>query len=372
MSLKVLAVVHEAYPGAPSAALDVCRFMSVRLKAEFKFILLRGGPIKDDFESVGEVLVLRNASSRVTGLRSGLAFLRDRLAVAGLCARWRPSVLYLSSILSVLASPVLRPLGLPAVLHVYELDAYYPLVERRMNAFKSWPKLYLATSEAVCRHLTEKIGVEPSKVALAYGAIDAERVLRLAGETPAENLRAGWDALVGGAGRDWRRKGVDLWLKAAAAIRARMPGKKIRFVWIGEIPEEDRARLLAEAGETGDSVRFLGFLANPYPFYAQFDVFLMTSREDPLPLVVMESLLLEKPVLCFEGRGGSPEVVRSDAGASVPFPDTERMAGEAARFLSDAAARTAAGKTGRRRVLETHEAAVLAKTVRSALEGAAR
>jgi len=108
MSLKVLAVVHEAYPGAPSAALDVCRFMSVRLKAEFKFILLRGGPIKDDFESVGEVLVLRNASSRVTGLRSGLAFLRDRLAVAGLCARWRPSVLYLSSILSVLASPVLR------------------------------------------------------------------------------------------------------------------------------------------------------------------------------------------------------------------------------------------------------------------------
>ena len=41
-------------------------------------------------------------------------------------------------------------------------------------------------------------------------------------------------------------------------------------------------------------------------------------EEDPYTLVCLEAAALEKPYVCFEGAGGSPEFVEEDCGFVVP------------------------------------------------------
>jgi len=57
------------------------------------------------------------------------------------------------------------------------------------------------------------------------------------------------------------------------------------------------------------------------PYFQLFDVFVMLSREDPFPLVNLESGLAGKPVLCFENSGGTPEYVKFGTGHTLPYLD---------------------------------------------------
>ena len=75
------------------------------------------------------------------------------------------------------------------------------------------------------------------------------------------------------------------------------------------------------------------------------DLFLMTSRLDPLPNVAIDALINEKPVLCFERSTGIAELLESDKmlkGKLVsPYLDTTIMAQQAAELLEDKAKREA-------------------------------
>jgi glycosyltransferase involved in cell wall biosynthesis len=82
---------------------------------------------------------------------------------------------------------------------------------------------------------------------------------------------------------------------------------------------------MEEAG-VSDSVQWTGEVANPLDYFACFDAFALVSREDPFPLVCLEAALLEKPVICFAGAGGAPELVEEDSGFVVPYLDLNAMA----------------------------------------------
>ena len=69
-------------------------------------------------------------------------------------------------------------------------------------------------------------------------------------------------------------------------------------------------------------------------YFARFDIFAMTSWEDPCPRVVLENMGLGKPVVCFAGGGGAPEVV-GDTGVIVPEFDSRAMAQAIADLAAD-------------------------------------
>ena len=52
-------------------------------------------------------------------------------------------------------------------------------------------------------------------------------------------------------------------------------------------------------------VEFIPPTPKPMEHFAGFDIFAMTSWEDPCPLVVLENMGLAKPVVCFAGGAGS-------------------------------------------------------------------
>jgi glycosyltransferase involved in cell wall biosynthesis len=101
---------------------------------------------------------------------------------------------------------------------------------------------------------------------------------------------------------------------------------------------------------------------------AAADVFALTSREDPYPLVCLEAAALGKPIVCFAGAGGAPEFVEQDCGFVVPYFDVTAMAGRIASLLESADCRIKMGAAARRKVAERHDISVAAPRILEIIE----
>jgi len=82
-------------------------------------------------------------------------------------------------------------------------------------------------------------------------------------------------------------------------------------------------------------VTITGMTEDPFQYYSKLDVFLMTSREDPFPLVNLEAAQCGLPIICFDRSGGSVEFVTSDVGFVVPYADTDAMAEKVMELKND-------------------------------------
>ncbi len=92
------------------------------------------------------------------------------------------------------------------------------------------------------------------------------------------------------------RKGADIFFEVAAAL------PEHDFLWVGGWRQEETIDNIAfEDFERAalPNLYISGAVDNPYPYMAMMDVFFLSSREDPNPLVLGEALVLGLPILCF-------------------------------------------------------------------------
>lgn len=150
------------------------------------------------------------------------------------------------------------------------------------------------------------------------------------------------------------RKGADLWARVAAiACRRR---SDLRFVWVGHrdpslAPILDA--LLRDAG-VADRVHFLGVDFDTDDVYAGADAYALTSREDPFPSVVLESLAVGTPAVAFAGTGGGAELLGEAGGLLAPAFEVEAYADALLAVVNDPARREALGAAGRARIERDH------------------
>jgi len=142
----------------------------------------------------------------------------------------------------------------------------------------------------------------------------------------------------------------------AAEVR-RLVGPSARFVWVGvpEWPDSSWLEGLKFRRELNlmrldDLVELIPSTPKAMEHFAGFDIFAMTSWEDPCPLVVLENMGLAKPVVCFAGGGGAPEVI-GDTGVIVPEFDPLAMARAIAHLAADPPELARLGTLARQRVL---------------------
>jgi glycosyltransferase involved in cell wall biosynthesis len=125
-------------------------------------------------------------------------------------------------------------------------------------------------------------------------------------------------------------KDIDLFLEAAALLRERRP--QVRFVIVGDGPErsalEGRARDLA----LGDVVDFRGEVRPARPVLAEFQVFVLTSQSEGVPLSVLEAMSAGLPVVAT-AVGGIPEIVEDGVAGFLVARTGER--GAVAAALAD-------------------------------------
>ena len=160
-----------------------------------------------------------------------------------------------------------------------------------------------------------------------------------------------------GSGLDEWRKGTDLFIRCAHQV-GEITSREVQFIWVGGwLSESAKIEHLELANTLGvaDRIRFTGMVENPMDYYQVCDVFNLTSREDPFPLVCLEAASLGKPVICFADAGGMPDFVEDDAGFVVPFGDIESMASKIVRLSEDSQLRDKMGSRAQVKVLARHD-----------------
>jgi len=163
--------------------------------------------------------------------------------------------------------------------------------------------------------------------------------------------------LVMGCGSIDGRKGVDLFIRVAHNILTEMKGEGTQlphFIWVGAGTGNEwhtwcihDAKILGIARQ----VHFSGERNDIADFYQHSRVFLLTSREDPFPLVSMEAMAYGLPVIAFAGATGQGILLKR-CGVVVPYLETDAMAQAAITLLRAPQQCAEVGQAVSRHILE--------------------
>lgn len=151
-----------------------------------------------------------------------------------------------------------------------------------------------------------------------------------------------------------RQKGIDLLLEAyARAVRASPIPLELRIVGDGE----ERAALLAQAASLGlgDAVAFPGRTQNVQAILESADLYVLPSRYEGFPNVLIEAMTVGLPVIAARCRGGVEDVLGSgseSAGLTFSPGDTAGLADAIVRMAGDPALRQAMALRARLRAAD--------------------
>jgi glycosyltransferase involved in cell wall biosynthesis len=212
---------------------------------------------------------------------------------------------------------------------------------------------FTAVSESVRQRLLRERRLAPGRVATIHNGIEVEDYdpSRIPAGRFRRQLGLGPDVpLVGGIGNLEWLKGFDHFLAAAVEILSGLP--QARFVIVGDGP--DRAELEGRAQLMGLGARciFAGFQRDIPSVLADLDVFVLSSVREGLPMVLLESMAMQRPIVatCIDG---VPEVLtHGETGWLVPPADAWALADGISRFLADPDRARQMGRQARQQVAE--------------------
>ena len=216
---------------------------------------------------------------------------------------------------------------------------------------------FLTVSKAVSNNLIINHNVSPTNISLLPSYIPLHESKSSILHSIKAELAITSQFTVGFVGTsDWR-KGVDLFIQVVFALKDRIPSSCIKFIWIGaDLGQQEFLRLSydIENGGLKEYITFVSPVPNALDYMACMDVFLMTSREDPYPLVMVEAAMLSKPIICFDNSGGATEFLDNNVGIIVPYLNTMAMAEAIFDLFHSQNAIARYGFLGREKYLQSH------------------
>jgi glycosyltransferase involved in cell wall biosynthesis len=156
--------------------------------------------------------------------------------------------------------------------------------------------------------------------------------------------------LAGTVGSLTPKKSHETLLRAARVARQRLPG--LRVAVVGQGPLAGVLRRTAAELAIDDAVAFVGYREDAARVASAFDVFVLSSRHEGLPVALLEAMAAGRPVVATRV-GGVPEVVRHGGeGILVPPGDPDALAAAMVTVLADANLRARLGEAARRRAAD--------------------
>jgi glycosyltransferase involved in cell wall biosynthesis len=245
--------------------------------------------------------------------------------------------------------------------YLHELDGvietHLPTIAAKKQLVDA-TKHFIVPSIFIKKRLMSKLNIDDEKVSVLNSKIPPLSTLSpnhgLKLEKPKNEF---W---VGMCGTADMRKGVDVFVKIAAYLKLNHEGLNIQLVWLGfegesaKMAEEDIRKLGLQ-----DKIRLLPRTLYPDAFFETIDIFALTSREDPYPLVVLSAANAAKPIICFEQSGGIIDFVADDCGLSVPYLDVPTFCEKIVWLYNHPSIRQQLGLNAQKKVGEWHQTDIL-------------
>lgn len=259
-------------------------------------------------------------------------------AVAGWLRRERPATLFTtepaSNLVCILASRM-ACIGTRVVIR----EGLFPSVARRESphrstriAYRLAPWIYpkadgiIAIASEMAADLAQTARVDPERVTtIAVNPVVTPQMLAAAQNPPPHPwLADGGSPVILAVGRFSRQKDFGVLIEAFARVRAEFP---CRLLLVGD--GEERATLEAAAAASGHGVDIAmpGFMSEPFAAMRACAVFVLSSRYEGLPNVLIEAVACGAPIVSTDCPSGPADVLDGGRwGRLVPVGDAGAMA----------------------------------------------
>jgi glycosyltransferase involved in cell wall biosynthesis len=359
--------------------LSLLRWLKANTNMAFEVALLRGGALAEDFARIAPTTTLTEVGigrsgvlrriGRVPGLGPALKSAWRRLVGRRMAAQ-QPRLIYANSVGTASLVRHLAPSGVPVLVHVHELERAIRVATNPddLAALKGRATRFVAISAPVRENLIRNHGIEPGQIDLIPTFVTVDPAIVRDAEQHRANARRRLgipdDALVVGGcgGTDWR-KGADLFVDMAEIVAGGWSGPRpVHFVWVGKILDDEFTRDLrrkVEQSRFGAAIHFTGEELRPVEIFCGYDVFVLSSREEPMGMVALEAAAVGRPIVCFADAGGMPEFVGTECGRVVGPMTPEALAGGVMELLADDQLRVALGQSAKAKVGACHHVEVV-------------
>jgi len=155
---------------------------------------------------------------------------------------------------------------------------------------------------------------------------------------------------VGFVGSLTGRKGLAVALRAVEILKNETP--PVRFLLVGDGELRHSLEETAKSKGLADRVTFLGYRDDARGIMKSFDVLILPSSMEGLPLVILEAMAEGLPVVATKVYGIPEVVVEGETGLLIEPGDAEALAESIRRLAGDPELRSGMGRRGRRRIRE--------------------
>ncbi|MFN8243100.1 MAG: glycosyltransferase family 4 protein [Ferruginibacter sp.] len=363
--IKITFISHDAsLSGAPILLINLVKLLSTSGQYKICIIVKRGGPLNERFSQAAKTIVLKPAGYRQSG--SWLVGIKELFSsrLQLIRALWnchRSEVVFSNTITNGRLLKKVARVNRNIISYIHELEEAARVFEEEHDSSLTirLSRLLLYPSTAVAAFLKSYYHVPEDKLkALPYyfppmnsgsssKAAERQWVASVC-KLPVTNR------VVLAMGSISHRKGIDLFMETARIVCTQR--NDISFVWTGPYENAAMEKYVQDwlQQHPGLAVGFTGPRPPAIQNFLCADLFFLSSREDPYPLVVLEAAYTGLPAICFSASGGITDFVNDTNGWLI----NGFSAGEAASCIMVAIDQPATiitkGERARQDVLDLH------------------
>jgi glycosyltransferase involved in cell wall biosynthesis len=250
--------------------------------------------------------------------------------------RERPAALLSALFANLIALVSRRVSGYPRRLIISEHNTLSSVTRNRADPrWQAYPKLagwlypwadeMIAVSNGVADDLARTTTIARDRIQVLYNPVVTPE-LREKSKADLDHpwFQANELPVIVSVGRLNSQKAFDVLIRAFARL---IKKRSARLLILGEGEDRPMLEALIKELELEHSVRLPGFVQNPYPYMARAPLFVLPSRWEGLPTVLIEALYLGTPIVATDCPGGTREILKNgEYGQLVPMDCPESLA----------------------------------------------
>jgi len=226
--------------------------------------------------------------------------------------------------------------GLPVVHFLsgsIDLSGHSFLKKRIFTFVLSRSAKIISVSYASKENCIKWLNIDEKLIEVVHNGVDVQNIQKLSEE--AMELPDGFNhtmPTITFVGTQEHRKGVDILLKAVAEV---VKHHIVNVLVIGNGVQIDEYISLRNQLNLKNCVFFLGEKLNPFPYMTKASIFVMPSRAEGFPNVLLEAMSLKCAVIAADCETGPREVIKGNNGILFPVGDPQSLSDEIINLISD-------------------------------------
>jgi len=199
------------------------------------------------------------------------------------------------------------------------------MVPHLVKRFYPWADYVIGISRGVADDLSQTAGLPRDRIKILYNPVVTPE-LREKARAPLNHpwFETGQPPVVLAVGRLTKQKDFPTLIRAFAQVRQTRPA---RLLILGEGPDRPALEALVHKLSLEGDVAMPGFVENPYAYMSRVSLYVLSSRWEGLPTVLIEALSCGLPIIATDCPSGPREILANGLyGSLVPVEDVTALA----------------------------------------------